>query len=159
MRRSLREKKRRLRQEKIKGLLSSREIRTQEELLKEIAGLGITVTQATLSRDLREMGVVKVPTGLGKYIYKITTVETSASERELKDKFIKFVQDIKIAGNLIIVKTPPGEAQGVARVIDLAKIKGILGSVAGDDTILLVINNRSNARQILSFFRGLSGQG
>ncbi len=148
----------RFRHEKIRELIISRDIKTQESLLEDLNRHNVRVTQATLSRDLREMGVTKTPKGLGKFIYKIAQIEPTATERDLKDKFINFVRDIKIAGNLIILKTPPGEAQGVARVIDIASIGDILGTVAGDDTILLIANTKLSARRVLSLFKDLISQ-
>ncbi len=143
-----------VRQQKIKELIQTREISTQEELVSELRKSDISVTQATLSRDLREIGVVKISKGLGDYVYKIAD-EVSSSERELKNKFLNFVRDIKDTGNLILIKTPPGEAQGVARVIDLAEIEYILGTVAGDDTILVVVDSADNTKKVKKKFQDL----
>ncbi len=112
------------------------------------------VTQATLSRDLSEIGVVKIRKGSGYYIYKISS-ELSGMAHALRNKFINFVREIKTTGNLVVIKTPPGEAQGVARAIDLAEIKHILGTVAGDDTILVVVEDPQSARVIYKKFQNL----
>jgi len=122
--------------------------------VNELQKCNIPVTQATLSRDLREIGVIKVTKGLGEYVYKISD-ETASSERELKNKFLNFVREIKETGNLILIKTPPGEAQAVARVIDLAEIEHILGTVAGDDTILVVVDDVEDAKKIKKKFQDL----
>mgnify|MGYP001104371661 CR=1 FL=1 len=76
----------RFRHEKIRELIISRDIKTQESLLEDLNRHNVRVTQATLSRDLREMGVTKTPKGLGKFIYKIAQIEPTATERDLKDK-------------------------------------------------------------------------
>uniref|UniRef100_A0A7C6EL39 Arginine repressor n=1 Tax=candidate division WOR-3 bacterium TaxID=2052148 RepID=A0A7C6EL39_UNCW3 len=143
-----------VRQQKIRQLIETKEISTQEQLVNELQKCNIPVTQATLSRDLREIGVIKVTKGLGEYVYKISD-ETASSERELKNKFLNFVREIKETGNLILIKTPPGEAQAVARVIDLAEIEHILGTVAGDDTILVVVDDVEDAKKIKKKFQDL----
>jgi len=134
-------------------LINAQDVENQEQLVEALERHAISVTQATLSRDLREMGVTKIPKGLGRFIYKITTAELPATKKDLKNKFINFVREIKNAGNLILIKTLPGEAQGVARVIDNAKIDNILGTVAGDDTILIVIDKFVNVKRIINTFR------
>jgi transcriptional regulator of arginine metabolism len=143
-----------VRQQKIRQLIETKEISTQGQLVNELQKCNIPVTQATLSRDLREIGVIKVTKGLGEYVYKISD-ETASSERELKNKFLNFVREIKETGNLILIKTPPGEAQAVARVIDLAEIEHILGTVAGDDTILVVVDDVEDAKKIKKKFQDL----
>lgn len=140
------------RQKIIEELIESQEIGTQEELLAKLAHQGISVTQATLSRDLRAMGVTKVPKGLFKFVYKIAGEETSSTERDLRNKFNNFVREIKHTNNLIVIKTLPGEAMGVARIIDNAKLDGLMGTVAGDDTILIIVNNVSNTKKTINFF-------
>ncbi len=147
-------KVKKVRQQKIRELIQSKEISTQEQLVAELQKHDVLVTQATLSRDLREIGVIKVSKGLGDYVYKIAD-EVSSSEKELKNKFLNFVRDIKETGNLILIKTPPGEAQGVARVIDLAEMEHILGTVAGDDTILVVVDSDDNTKKVKKRFQDL----
>ncbi len=143
-----------IRQQKIKELIESKEICTQEQLVSELLKNNLPVTQATLSRDLREIGVVKMFKGLDHQVYRIAE-EVSGSQRELKNKFLNFVRDIKSTGNLILIKTPPGEAQGVARVIDLAEMEHILGTVAGDDTILVVVDAPANLLGVKKKFNDL----
>lgn len=143
-----------VRQQKLREVIESNEISTQEDLVNELKKCNIPVTQATLSRDLREIGVIKIAKGLGRYVYKIAD-EVSPPEKELKNKFLNFVREIKDTGNLILIKTPPGEAQGVARVIDLAEIEHILGTVAGDDTILVVVDSAENTKKVKKRFQDL----
>lgn len=143
----------RSRQSKIRQLINSERIETQEALLDALRRVGIEITQATLSRDLREMGVSKMPEGLGRFVYRIAPTEPSPTRRDLAGKFKNFVREIRSTGNLIIVKTAPGEAPGVARVIDLAALQGILGTVAGDDTILIVAQDAGAGRPLVQSFR------
>jgi transcriptional regulator of arginine metabolism len=143
-----------VRQQKIREIIETEDISTQEQLVIELLKSNIPVTQATLSRDLREIGVIKVAKGLGEYVYKVAD-EVVPSERELKNKFLNFVREIKDTGNLILIKTPPGEAHGVARVLDLAEMEHILGTVAGDDTILVVVDTEENTKKVKKVFRNL----
>ncbi len=145
---------RKFRHQKIRDVIEGNDIATQEQLIAELRKHGIFATQATLSRDLSEIGVVKMRKGSGEYIYKVSS-ELSGSVRALRNKFINFVHEIKSTSNLIIIKTPPGEAQGVARAIDLAEIEHILGTVAGDDTILVVVDDPQNARIVCKKFQHL----
>ncbi len=142
------------RHQKIRDIIESNEIATQDHLIAELRNNGISITQATLSRDLSEIGVVKIRKGSGEYFYKVSS-ELSGSVRALRNKFVNFVHEVKSAGNLIIIKTPPGEAQGVARAIDLAEIEHVLGTVAGDDTILVVVEDPKNTRIVYKKFQNL----
>lgn len=147
--------KKALRQRAIRDLIATRDLRTQDALLAILRQKGIRVTQATLSRDLREMGVTKMPEGLEGAAYKILADRLPMTEKTLQIKFAGVVQDVIRTGNLILVKTMPGEAQGVSRVIDNAKLPGILGTVAGDDTILAVAEDPIRARKTFIFFHDL----
>jgi transcriptional regulator of arginine metabolism len=131
----------------IAQLLSSRRFSSQEELAKALARTGIHVAQATLSRDLRSLGVAKRANASGKTLYELSgpATETLDRERRLID-LRAFVNQVNVAQNLAIVRTPPGHANGVARAIDLAEFAGIVGSVAGDDTVLVVMKDPSSAR-------------
>ena len=144
--------KKRTRQKLIRDLIDVREIRTQDELLDALKRKNVRVTQATLSRDFREMGVIKKPEGMGGVVYKIVPEAAPISAENLHKKFAGTVLDVKRSNNLILLKTPPAEAQGVSRVIDNARIEGLLGTVAGDDTILVVAETESDARRIVSLF-------
>jgi len=144
--------KKRTRQKLIRDLIGIREIRTQDELLDALKRKNVRVTQATLSRDFREMGVIKKPLGMGGVVYKIVPEAAPVSAENLHNKFAGTVLDVKRSNNLILLKTPPAEAQGVARVVDNARIEGLLGTVAGDDTILIVTDTESDARRIVNLF-------
>jgi transcriptional regulator of arginine metabolism len=134
---------------RVAQLLSGRRFSSQEELARALAREGVTVTQATLSRDLRSLGVAKRSGGDGKPIYELPgpAVETLDRERQLLD-LRAFVNQVRIAQNLVVVRTPPGHAHGVGRAIDLAEFEGIMGSVAGDDTVLVVMEDAAGARRL-----------
>jgi transcriptional regulator of arginine metabolism len=139
-------------------LLSDRRFSNQEELAKALARSGVSVTQATLSRDLRSLGVAKRADPSGKPVYELPApaVETLDRERRLLD-LKAFVNLVRVAQNLVLVRTPPGHANGVARAIDLAEFGGVLGSVAGDDTVLVVMEDGSAARRLKRELDGFSG--
>ncbi len=118
----------------IKNLISSQEIFNQTQLVKAMKQKGIKSTQATLSRDLTELGVVRVPTSSG-LIYKL-----SATGDETTLKYRVAEEIISVAGNenVIVVKTYPGRAQGVAVFIDKQNDLDALGTIGGDDTIIVI---------------------
>lgn len=111
----------------------------QGRLLRELRSRGVRTTQATISRDLQGMGFVKVRTGPGAYRYEpFDPAAGGGPLARLKVLFRNFVVEIKGTGQLVLVKTSPGNANGVASLIDALRRPGILGTVAGDDTILVV---------------------
>ena len=140
-------------------LLSGRRFSSQEELARALARAGVTVTQATLSRDLRSLGVGKRPVADGRAVYQLPAPasETLDRQRQLLD-LRTFVNEIRIAQNLAVIRTPPGHANGVARAIDLADFEGVVGSVAGDDTVLVVMQDPSGARRLKRHLDGLASR-
>jgi transcriptional regulator of arginine metabolism len=140
-------------------LLSGQHFSSQEELARALARAGAPVTQATLSRDLRSLGVGKRPNANGKAIYALPApaTETLDRERRLLD-LREFVNEVSLAQNLIVVKTPPGHAHGVGRAIDLADLEGIVGSVAGDDTVLVVAGDAAAARRVKRHLDGVASR-
>ena len=130
-------------------MLSGRRFSSQEEIVQALAREGFEVTQATLSRDLRSLGVAKRVDAHGKPAYELPSpaVETIDRQRRLLD-LRAFVNDIRLAQNLVVVRTPPGHANGVGRAIDLADFGGIVGTVAGDDTVLVVMEDNAAARRL-----------
>jgi len=141
----------------IKMIISSKEIGSQEELLKELAKEGYELTQATLSRDLKQMKVAKAATTNGNYVYvlpndtmyKRTVDIPSVGEMLLQNGF----KSIDFSGNMAVIKTRPGYASSLAYDIDNREFKDIIGTIAGDDTILLVFRDgysRNEIKQSLS---------
>src|SRR6185503_9831800 len=113
-------------------LLGGRRFSSQEELAKALARAGISVTQATLSRDLRSLGVAKRADPEGRPVYELPAPAHETLDRERRVLDLKtFVNLVSVANNLVVVRTPPGHANGVARAIDLGEFGGVLGSVAG----------------------------
>ena len=138
-------------------LLAERKFASQDELARALAREGLSVTQATLSRDLRSLGVGKRPgpDGLPHYVLPSPAVEIFDRERQRLD-LVAFVNEVTVAQNLAVIKTPPGHANGVGRAIDLLSFPGMLGSVAGDDTLLAVLTTPAAAKKLKRHLDGLA---
>ena len=132
------------RQEIILALITDKSIRNQNELITELSAAGVSMTQSTLSRELKALGIAKIPDGRGGYRY--STGDTSGTGP--LSPFISFVQSIERAGNLIVVKTTPGNAQGVAHGLDKLGWDEVMGTIAGDDTILLICRSDERASNL-----------
>ena len=132
----------------IAQLLAGHRFSSQEDLARALTRSGISVTQATLSRDLRSLGVIRRPDAAGHPVYEMPgpAVEALDRQRQLLD-LRAFVNEVRVAQNLLVVRTPPGHAHGVARAIDLAEMAGVVGTVAGDDTVLVVLEDTAAARR------------
>ena len=143
------------RHSKIFKIIESRDIETQDELALELRNSGFQVTQATVSRDIKEMRLIKVLTKEGKYKYaSIREKEGVVNERFLKI-FRNSVTSIDFAGNLIVIKTLVGSASAAAVSIDALNLKQIVGSIAGDDTIFLVVKEPEMVQDLLRQFKEL----
>jgi transcriptional regulator of arginine metabolism len=141
-------------------LVGEQRYSSQEELAHALARARVPVTQATLSRDLRTLGVGKRPGPGGKPIYQLPgpAAETLDRDRQLLD-LRAFVNEVKVAQNLVVVSTPPGHANGVARAIDLLGFEGLVGSVAGDDTVLIILSTHATATRFKRHVENLRNGG
>jgi transcriptional regulator of arginine metabolism len=126
------------RQGQISSIIRSKEIYTQDELARELALLGIQATQVTLSRDIREMGLVKTADG-----YRPLPSEKNGPE--LADVLDEYMRDIKVAQNVVVVRTSPGNANTLAVALDNEELDEIVGTIAGDDTIMVIAPDNDNA--------------
>lgn len=146
------------RQKLLRQIIEMIGVEDQTHLLNELKKRGIETTQATISRDLHEMGVVKTRVAPGVYMYKYEILGPLPKDvlwERLKIMFENFVTDIKSTGNLILIKTSPGNAHGVASLIDTIRFKEILGTIAGDDTILVVVDSKKNRSDVEKNFEEL----
>lgn len=132
-------KNRTQRQLTIKKIIGSMAIDSQEKLLNELHSQGYDMTQATLSRDLKILKVAKVPNGKKGYRYIIPEGITASQPVNKANFLADGFRDIQFSGNLAIIKTQPGYASSIAVVLDSAEPYEILGTIAGDDTILIVM--------------------
>lgn len=144
------------RRKRIAGLLESKAIGTQNGLLAELRRMGERVTQGTLSRDLREMGVTKWVDAedLQRYVLP-ASLHTLPRAVNLEREFLNFVLGFKHTGNLLLVKTTPGTASAVASTLDHLSWEEIMGTVAGDDTILVVLRKAKDLQAVLKRFNKL----
>ncbi|NTW29498.1 MAG: ArgR family transcriptional regulator [Coriobacteriia bacterium] len=135
------------RQDAIRRIVRAERVKTQRTLVDMLREQGYVCTQATVSRDITEMSLKKLPEG----------VYVLAEDLHLQRMVSDLVLDVKQTGNLVLVKASTGTASGVAAALDAAEIDGILGSVAGDDTILVITVGEAEARLLvdtLDKFRG-----
>ena len=137
----------------IKMIISSKEVGSQEELLQELLKEGYSLTQATLSRDLKQLKVAKAASMKGNYVYVLpnNTMYKRMTEQHSATEMLRFngVVNLEFSGNLAVIKTRPGYASSVAYDIDNHNFEEILGTIAGDDTILLVIREGSSRTSVL----------
>lgn len=140
--------------ETLRMLFSSQELCSQDDVLKALGKEGFHVTQATLSRDMKQLKVAKAAMANGKYIYVLPTetmykrVQKPMTAREML--LTSGFMSISFSGNLGVIKTRPGYASSIAYNIDNARIDNILGTIAGDDTIFIVIDEKATAEEVKS---------
>lgn len=144
------------RQGEIMSLINDSEIETQEELLDCLREKGYKVTQATISRDIRELGLVKVVGSGGRYKYAMPHREENTISVKFRNLLTETVEKVDCAGNIAVVKTFSGMAQGVAAAIDSMGREDIVGSVAGDDTIIIVMRSAEAAERFSDDLYGVS---
>jgi transcriptional regulator of arginine metabolism len=129
------------RQGQILKLIASHKIHTQEELAAELKALGLEATQVTLSRDMRELGLAKTQDGYRQ-------IRAEATGPDLAAMAADFLHDVRIAQNLVVLKTSPGHANSLAVVLDGEGWSEVVGTIAGDDTILVVTPDNQTAETV-----------
>jgi transcriptional regulator of arginine metabolism len=128
----------------IEKIISMENISSQEQLLKRLKGKGISCTQATLSRNLRQLGVLRIPNGRGGYKYSLSEQGKLSAGTLSTLNIVSAIKSIIDAKGMIIIKTIPGHANGVAVCIDNADRYEIAGTIAGDDTLLIIPRDNIN---------------
>lgn len=147
------------RMEVLKILISSKELSTQDEVLKALAQEGYTITQATLSRDLKQLKVAKAATMNGKYVYVLPN--ETMYKRVTKPQTVKEMmqssgfRSINFSGNMGVIKTRPGYASSIAYNIDNSDIPQIIGTIAGDDTIFIVKAMGASNEEVVEELRAI----
>jgi transcriptional regulator of arginine metabolism len=143
------------RQQRIREILARNEIQSQEQLLDLLAADNIPTTQATLSRDLRDIGAVRGPRG---YVIRATsdgeTLDTKALERALRP----VLRGVERGGALVVLRTEPGHAQPVAHEIDRAQLPQVIGTIAGYDAVFVATGSSGEARELLRLLRAVMGR-
>lgn len=147
------------RQHRIARLLADHAVTSQAHLVELLAADGITATQATVSRDLEDLGAIKVRVAGGDSAYAIPELPTNqrAPEDHLRRVFSDWVVEVAHSGNLVILRTPPGSAHVVASALDRSALAGVLGTVAGDDTLLVVVAEGAGGASVARALSDLAG--
>ncbi|MGD6834805.1 transcriptional regulator AhrC/ArgR [Sutcliffiella halmapala] len=137
---------------KIRELITNSEVETQDELVDRLKSAGFNVTQATVSRDIKELHLVKVPMMDGRYKYSLPADQRfnplQKLKRSLMDAFVK----LDIAGHMIVMKTMPGNANAIGVLIDNLDWPEILGTICGDDTCLIICRTPEQAEELSEKF-------
>lgn len=143
------------RQNKILELIANNEIETQEKLVSMLRAQGFSVTQATISRDIKELQLVKVLSPSGKYKYAVSTQQ----DTPISDRFVKIFREtitsFSSAKNIIVIKTLSGCGPAAGEAIDNIGLPHVVGSVAGDNTLLMVVDDDEHVEDILSIFNNM----
>ena len=144
-----------VRQTAILSIIEQNDVETQEELAARLRQMGIDVTQATVSRDIKELRLLKVLSASGGYKY----ATADKAEHGLSDRFVRMFKDsvlsINFANNIIVIKTLAGSANVAAEAIDSMRLPQILGTMAGDNTILVVVRNEEEAEKTVEVFQDM----
>lgn len=147
------------RQQAIRRILLDNSVGSQDEILGHLSAQGFEVTQATLSRDFKELGVVKVHTPSEGYFYRLSSGGVPIVTTHKDAVAAAGLRSIEFSGNLALIKTSPGFAGAIASVVDSNLSKEIVGTVAGDDTVLMVIREAYTREQVIAsmgkFIKGI----
>lgn len=144
-----------IRHNQILDIIAKNDIETQEELASHLKSAGFLVTQATVSRDIRELKLTKVPMGNGKQKYGVLKQE----DAHMEDRFIRVLKDgfvsMDMAQNILVVRTVSGMAMAVAAAIDALKFTEVVGCIAGDDTIMIAVRTIEDTINLMDKIRKL----
>lgn len=138
------------RQNKIKEIIETQSIETQDELLNQLLQRGFSTTQATISRDIREMHLTKVPDGTGKQKYAMIQNADTDVTRKYHQVLSAGILSLDYAENILVVRTVSGMAMAVAAALDNMELQGFLGCIAGDDTIFAVTRSKEFCKTIIA---------
>jgi transcriptional regulator of arginine metabolism len=141
------------RRKALADLIRSDALSSQEELVERLAALGFGVTQATISRDLEQIGAVKLRRS-GQLSYALSEEARNGSGPRLAAVFREWVRSVELAGNLVVIRTPPGSAHLIGVALDQSELAEIVGTICGDDTIFIACRAGSEAEALSSRLRG-----
>jgi transcriptional regulator of arginine metabolism len=147
------------RQHRVAKALETHSVASQAHLVELLAAEGVEATQATVSRDLEEIGAVKVRIAGGETVYAVPELpkDRLVPEEQLRRVLADWVVEIARSGNLVVLRTPPGSAHVVASALDRAGLPGVLGTVAGDDTLLVVAAEKVGGDRVAKRLQSLTG--
>ena len=147
------------RQHVLVRLLGQQAVSSQPQLVEFLAAEGIAATQATVSRDLEDLGAVKVRNPAGDSVYAIPEypIERVAPPDHLRRVLGEWVVEVVASQNLVVLRTPPGSAHVVGSAVDRASLDGVIGTVAGDDTLFVVAAATTTGDEVAATLRALAG--
>jgi transcriptional regulator of arginine metabolism len=147
------------RQHRISQILANEVVTSQEQLVRLLADDGVESTQATVSRDLDDLGAVKVRVSGGESVYAIPEhpADRVVPVDQLRRVMGEWVVEVESSGNLVVLRTPPGSAHVVASALDRTGIEGSIGTVAGDDTLMMVAAEGTTGENLAVTLRNLAG--
>ena len=143
------------RQNKILELIENNEIETQDKLASMLRDYGFEVTQATVSRDIKELQLIKTLSSSGKYKYAVSKSDDGPIPARLIDIYRSTVRSINKSGNIVLLKCLSGCANAAGEALDSMELTHVIGSVAGDNTLLLVTDDPANSDEVVDILRGL----
>ncbi len=147
------------RQSKILDIIAAHTVTTQEELQSYLEQEGFSATQATISRDIREMRLIKALSPNGTYYYTVPQERKPESfSVNVNSVFLESVKTVDHAGNFVVVKCFTGMANAVCATIDSISWNGLVGTIAGDDTIFLLLRTEHNAEELAAYLSGITGK-
>ncbi|MBC8080808.1 MAG: transcriptional regulator ArgR [Gorillibacterium sp.] len=142
---------------KIKEILATREIETQDDLVTSLRNAGFSVTQATVSRDIKEMHLIKTPMNDGRYKYATPADQRFNPLQRLKRALVDQFVGIDYTENLVVIKSLPGTANSLGALIDIIEWEGIMGTICGDDTILVICRTKDKSKQFVNEIMNMLG--
>ncbi|GED24096.1 arginine repressor [Brevibacillus agri] len=137
---------------RIRDIISNQEVETQDELVERLRAAGFNVTQATVSRDIKELHLVKVPLSDGRYKYSMPAEQKFNPLQKLKRMLVDSFVSIDQADHFIVLKTLSGHANAVAELIDNLPWEEIMGTISGDNTILIICRSKENTAEVTKRF-------
>ena len=147
------------RQHRIASLLESGSVTSQAQLVDLLAESGVVATQATVSRDLEDMGAVKIRVRGGETAYALPELPAQrvAPEDHLRRVLSEWLVEVSNSGPVVVLRTPPGSAHVVGSAIDRAGLEDVLGTVAGDDTLMVIATEKAGGKKVAAMFTDLAG--
>lgn len=147
------------RQHRIQRLLEEHAVSTQEQLVELLSADGVVATQATVSRDLEDLGAIKVRVPGGETVYAVPAMpkDALAPEEHLRRVCSEWVVEVAHSHNVVVLRTPPGSAHVVGSALDRAGLPDVLGTVAGDDTVLVIAAERTTGKAVARRISQLAG--
>ncbi|WP_274365331.1 transcriptional regulator AhrC/ArgR [Paenibacillus thermotolerans] len=140
---------------KIREIITSKEVETQDELVDALRAAGFAVTQATVSRDIKEMHLVKVPLANGRYKYSLPADQKFNPAMKLKRALIDYFGSIDYADHLVVMKSLPGTANTLAELIDNLDWPDVMGTISGDNTVLIICRDKETSSRVVEQILGM----